>query len=257
MSEGFKGLTPNELLAWRPPMHPYIISRDILLTQGTMGIYGAEATCKSILAMDLMFKVATGRDWLGLKTIPTPTYYFQSEMPQQSLQKRAMKYVLGNQINTNNCWLATDLYEKIDKGWGAGLMAHELARTHPGLLMIDPIFASVAAKLVDDYEIGLVTDQLNRWRKEYRCAVVIIHHSRQEEHSEGQTFHYGTQEWFGSTRWLRWLDTIIFVELLNEGERLIDLKLTFEKTRHAESKILPLNVVVDRDTFQVRLKGGA
>ena len=253
---GFRGLTPSELMMWRQPYQEYIIANDILLTQGTLGIYGAEGRWKSMLAIDLMYKVSIGMDWFGFKTVASPTYYFQSEIPQRPLQKRSVKYQLGNKITSDNCWLATDLYEKIDKGWGASLLEKELERTHAKVGIIDPIYNSISAKLNEDYEIGLVIDRLNQWRKRYGIAFVLIHHDRKMEHSEGQTFHYGTDEWFGSTRWKRWLDTIIYVDLINDGDPFVDLRLTFEKTRHAEEKIAPVIIQADRRTLVIKRKEG-
>ncbi len=254
--QGFRGLTPNELMVWRPPFQEYIIGNDILLSKGTLGIYGAEGRWKSMLALDLMYKVSTGKDWFGFNTVASSSYYFQSEIPQRPLQKRSIKYQLGNQITSDNCWLATELYEKIDKGWGASLMERELDRTNPKVLIVDPLYNSVSAKLVDDYEVGLVIDRLNQWRKKYQCAIVLIHHNRQEEHVEGQTFHYSTDEWFGSSRWKRWLDTMIYVELLNDGNDVVDLKLNFEKTRHTESKIEPFVIEAHRSNLVIKRKGG-
>lgn len=253
-----KGLTLNELIAWRPPFQEYIISNDILLTQGTMMIYGAEATWKSMSALDMTFRIATGRDWFGFKTFASPVYYFQSEIPQTPLRKRAMKYALGNRVTSDNLWLCTDLYEKVDRGWGKTQMEKELTRTHPKVLIIDPLSFSTSVKLVDDYDVEKLLTIFNFWRKEYQLAVVMIHHNRQEEHVEGQAFHYGTDELFGSSRFKRWLDTIIFVELTNDGDPLVDLRLTFEKTRHTEAKLVPIEIQVDRRdlTFRRKIIGG-
>lgn len=254
MSDGFKGLTPSELSAWKSPYQEYIITNDILLNQGTLGIYGAEGRFKSMLALDMMYRIAIGKPWFDFKTIASPVYYFQSEIPQRPLQKRSDKYRLGNALTTENCWLATDLYEKIDKGWGATLMEREMDRTHPKVLIIDPLYNSTSTKLVDDYEVGILLDRLNQWRKSYKCAIVLIHHNRQEEHSEGETYHYGPDEWFGSSRFKRWLDTMIYVEITNEGDQIVDLKLTFEKTRHAEAKIEPVEIQVNRSNLVFKRK---
>jgi len=253
-----KGLTLTELLAWKPPYQEYIIANDILLSQGTMGIYGAEGAWKSQIALDLTFRVSTGKDWFGFKTILSPVYYFQSEIPQGPLQKRAYKYAIGNAMSTNNCWFCTELYEKIDKGWGYAELEKEIARTSPQVLIIDPVYNSVSAKLVDDYEVGLFLDRMNMLRSKYKVAIVFIHHNRQAEHVEGQSFRYNTDEWFGSSRFKRWLDTMIYVELVNDADPLVDLKLTFEKTRHAETKILPIEIQANRLdlTLKRRTVGG-
>ena len=254
-----KGLTPSELLAWKTPYQEYIIANDILLSQGTLGIYGAEGVWKSMLSLDMMFRIATGKDWFGFKTVASPMYYFQSEIPQTPLQKRMYKYMAGNAITTNNCWLCTELYEKVDKGWGYTELEREIAHCMPQVLIIDPVYNSIAAKLVDDYEVGLFLDRMNMLRSKYHVAIVLIHHNRQEEHAEGQSFHYGTEEWFGSSRFKRWLDTMIYVELINDADPLVDLKLTFEKTRHAENKLLPIEVQANRLDLTIKRKiaGGA
>ena len=249
-----KGLTLSELLAWRAPFQQYIITNDILLSQGTMGIYGAEGVWKSMLALDITFNVSTGKDWFGFKTVPSSVYYFQSEIPQTPLQKRAYKYAIGNANSSTNCWFCTELYEKIDKGWGYTELEREIARCMPQVLIIDPIYNSIAAKLVDDYEVGLFLDRMNMLRSKYKIAIVLIHHNRQEEHNEGESYHYGTEEWFGSSRFKRWLDTMVYVELVNDADPLVDLKLTFEKTRHTESKILPIEIQANRLDLTIKRK---
>ena len=249
-----RGLTPNELIAWKPPYQEYIITSDILLTQGTLMIYGAEATWKSMMALDMQLRIATGKPWFDFPTISSSVYGFQSEIPQTPLRKRVLKYMIGNATATDNCWFCTELYEKIDKGWGYTELEKEIARTNPQVLIIDPIYNSVAAKLVDDYDVGLFLDRMNLLRSKYKLAIVLIHHNRQAEHGEGETFHYGTDELFGSSRFKRWLDTIIYVELLNDGDPFVDLKLTFEKTRHTENKIKPIYVEAKRTDLTFRRK---
>ncbi len=241
-----RGLTLNELIQWKPPYQEYIISNDILLTQGTMMIYGAEGVWKSMMALDFTFRISIGKDWFNFKTIASSVYYFQSEIPQTPLRKRAMKYALGNSIASDNLWLCTDLYEKINTGWGKTQMENELQRTQPKVLFIDPISFSTSVKLVDDYEVEKLLSIFNYWRKEYKLAIVLVHHSRQAEHGEGETYHYSTDEIFGSSRFKRWLDTIVYVELTNDSDPFVNLKLTFEKTRHSEAKILPIEIQVDR-----------
>lgn len=250
-----RGLTLNELIAWKTPYHPYIIDHDILLSEGTLGIYGAEGTWKSNMMLDLMFRVANGEPWFGFKTQKSPVFYFQSEVPQAPLQKRALKYAMGNKLSGENFWFCTELYEKIDKGWGFTELEKEIARTRPQLLIIDPVYNSVAAKLVDDYEVGLFLDRLNILRATYKLAIILVHHSRQAEHGEGETYHYGTDEWFGSTRFKRWLDTMIYVETTSNSDYTTDLRLTFEKTRHAESLIRPIDIRAYRNDLTFKRIG--
>jgi RecA-family ATPase len=255
MDSGFTGLTPDELESWTPPKIKNIIDKNILPKQGILVIYGSEGTFKSMIAMDLMYRIATGQPWFGFNTVSSPIYYFQSEISQNLLQERSRKYRIGNGINTSKCWLATDLYTKVDKSWGTTRIEQELSRTRPDVLIIDPLNNSTSANLVNDYETGQMLDVFNRWRQAFNCAIILIHHNRQAEHKEGQAFHYGTDEMFG-TRIKKWADTIVYVEQVADNDPIVDLKLSFEKTRHAESKINPIDVQVSRDNLVFTRKYG-
>jgi RecA-family ATPase len=123
------------------------------------------------------------------------------------------------------------------------------------VLIIDPLNNSTSANLVNDYETGQMLDVFNRWRQAFNCAIILIHHNRQAEHKEGQAFHYGTDEMFG-TRIKKWADTIVYVEQVADNDPIVDLKLSFEKTRHAESKINPIDVQVSRDNLVFTRKYG-
>lgn len=249
-----RGLTPSELIAWTPPYIRSIISQKILVDQGTMCIYGAEGTWKSMLSMDLAFRIASGRDWFGYTVMPSPVYLFQSEIPQAEVRDRIIKYMQGNILATDNVHFCTELYEKVDKGWGYTELEKEIIRTRPRVVIIDPVYNSFSAKLADDYESGLAIDRLNMLRGTYKVSFILIAHDRKAEHVEGATYHYGTDELFGSGRWKKWLDTIVYVELKNDGDPMVDLKLSFEKTRHSEHKVKEVSVEINRDNLTFKRK---
>jgi len=245
-----KGLTPQELIEWTPPRQEYVIGDGILLTQGTMIVYGREETWKSMLVgLDLAFKIANGKYWFGHRTIPSPVYIFQTEIPQGSLRKRMIKYMTGNKITSNQIWYGSELYMKIDKGWGYSELEAEIARTLPKVLIVDPIFSSMSGKTAEDYDVGQFQDRMDMLRSKYKLAVILIHHTRISEHHEGETFHYGTDEIFGSSRWPRWSDTIAYIDKVqdNPDTGLVNLNLIFEKHRHSEDKLKPVDIVVSRD----------
>uniref|UniRef100_A0A6M3JH62 Putative ATPase domain containing protein n=1 Tax=viral metagenome TaxID=1070528 RepID=A0A6M3JH62_9ZZZZ len=253
-----KGYTPTELIQWTPPLNPYIIGSDILLQQGTLMVYGREETWKSMLiGLDMAFKIATGQPWFGYNTIASPIYIFQTEIPQAPLRKRMIKYMSGNKTTSNQIWYSSELYMKLDKGWGYAELEKEIIRTQPKVLIIDPIFSSMSGKLVDDYDVGLFLDRMDMLRSKYKLAIIMIHHTRIAEHNEGQAFHYGADEIFGSSRWPRWMDSIIFVDKISDDEStgLVHLDLTFEKTRHTEAKLPQLHIVARRSDLVFSVNG--
>jgi len=204
-----------------------------------------------LVGLDMAFKIANGKSWFGYPTNPNPVYVFQTEIPQAPLRARMIKYMTGNQLNSNHVWFGSELYMKVDKGWGYAELEKEVARTQPKVLVVDPIFSSMSGKLVDDYDVGIFLDRMDMLRSKYKLAVILIHHSRIAEHNEGDTYHYGSDEIFGSSRWPRWLDTIIHLDKVedNEQTRLVTLDLTFEKCRHAEEKIPRMSIMVNRENL--------
>lgn len=221
-------------------------------------VYGREETWKSMLiGLDMAFKIATGQPWFGYKTIASPVYVFQTEIPQAPLRKRMIKYMTGNKVTSNQIWYSSELYMKLDKGWGHAELEKEIIRTQPKVLIIDPIFSSMSGKLADDYDVGLFLDRMDMLRSKYKIAIIMIHHTRIAEHSEGQAFHYGSDELFGSSRWNRWMDSIIFIDKIADDEStgLVHLDLTFEKARHAEAKLLQLHIVVRRSDLVFNVNG--
>jgi len=250
-----RALTLNQLISWTPPHQPWIIDLDILIEQGTMMVYGAKETWKSMLFnMHLPYCVARGVDWFGFHTKQSPVLVFQTEVPQVQQRKRLIKYAMNNHITSDMVWYWSELYMKVDKGWGFSELEKEVMACQPKLLVIDPLFSSVTGNLLDDYDMGQFMDRLDSLRAKYKLAIVIVHHSRIPEHTEGVTFHYGSEELFGTSRWERWLDTIIYITKDNDdpNTQLVDLTLTFEKTRHTETKLAPMKVQVDRKTLMFR-----
>ena len=100
-------------------------------------VYGREETWKSMLVgLDMAFKIATGQPWFGYKTIASPVYVFQTEIPQAPLRKRVIKYMSGNKVTSNQIWYSSELYMKLDKGWGYAELEKEIIRTQPKVLII-------------------------------------------------------------------------------------------------------------------------
>jgi RecA-family ATPase len=249
---GFRGLTSAELLAWQAPRITNIIEKNILPVGGTAVIYGPSGAGKSIVALDLITRIAAGISWCGYNTRPTPTYYFQTEIPQHLLKQRFQKYHDNHTHMTTNFWMASALYTKINKGTDASNMEREMARTGAELLVIDPLNSSMSGNLVDAYQVRTqILDKLDQWRATFNCATLLIHHDRQSEHHQGETYSYGPEEMFGAEV-LKWADTVIRLDCISDQDPIITLRLQFQKIRHAESLLPPLQVQCSRLTLHMR-----
>jgi len=247
------GYTPQELVAWQPPKYRYVIDKAVFIDNGSLLIYGEQETWKSMLALHTTFTIASGRDWFGYKVFPRSVYSFQSEIPQLFQRERMIKYMTGNIQTANNLFLCSELYLKIDQGWGFSEIERELKRTGAKVLIIDPIYTSVSINLIEDYQIRQFLDRMNMLRSRYNISLVLIHHTRQAEGVEGTKYHYGPEDIFGGSTFPRWFDTIIYVEKQGEDEdnNTVDLKLRFEKTRNAEGKLKDIELRGFRENLTI------
>lgn len=261
MSEELRAYTPEQLVAWRPPYIPWIIAHNLLVSQGTMLIYGDQETYKTMMAQDMGYKVSEGLTWFGFETKKTTVLYYQTELPQAMMRERWIKYQEGNRIDittTRNFHICSEMYTTIDKGYGCTLFERMLDRINPGLIIIDPAMESFEGDLCDEVDVKHLTKRINLWRRDRKCSVVILHHAKKPETYQGEMFHYGPNSSYGHSKFTKnWPDSIIYVNKVRDDPATsrADLTLTFEKHRHSHTIINPIDVVVDRETLRIGLKG--
>lgn len=253
IEEKLKGLTLDELKAWKPPNQSYIISHGLLLPQTKMIVFGKFETWKSMLSYHTAYTIATGRDWFGFRTYKTPVYTVQVEVPQAQLRNRIIKYAEGNKVDASNVWFATEHYIKLDKGFGISELEQELSRTKPGVLIIDPIFMVVSGRMTDEYDMRQFMDRMNLLIATYKFALILIHHDRKMQLVEGQYVSAGAEDMFGTSIFIDWCDTSIRTTTTGIDGEVI---LTFEKVRYAEEKLKPIIIQINRADLTFHRKGG-
>lgn len=248
-----KGLTLNELIAWTPPYQQYVISHGLLLPQTKMIMFGKFETWKSMLSYHLAFCIANGKPWLGFSTYKSPVYLLQVEVPQTQLRERVIKYALGNQTTSDMVWLCTEHYIKLDKGFGQSELEKELDRTHPKVLIIDPIYKVVSGRMTDEYDMRQFMDRVDILMGKYKFALILIHHDRKHQLFEGQVIDMGAEDMFGTSIFIDWCDTSIRTNSVDVDLHCADITLTFEKARHAQEVLRPVTVRADRRdlTFKI------
>ncbi|KKN81748.1 hypothetical protein LCGC14_0316600 [marine sediment metagenome] len=230
-----KALTPNQLLAWKAPARRYIISNGILIPESRCIIFGEPETYKSMLTIDIAFRIANGLPWLGFKTIATPVYILQCEIAQSALQARIQKYMIGNRISSEDVWLWTNNDITLDRGPGLSELAMELNESNPGVLILDPAYSLISGNATQTYDVDLLLKRINTLINTYRLAVILIHHSKKPEHVEGVTYHYGAHDMNGPT-YHKWCDTAIELRKIDDGGNIM---MSFEKLRNNEEGTKP------------------
>ncbi|KKN53796.1 hypothetical protein LCGC14_0598890 [marine sediment metagenome] len=245
----------DDFLAWRPPHITELIGSGLLIPQGKIILFGPYKSWKSMTAIDLAFKLSSGKPWLGFKTTLSTVLIVQLEIPKAAYQKRVIKYCFGNKLSPlGNLFLVTTRNLKLDKAWGAALLKQWIAETQAQVVIIDPIFKIMSGRLTDEYDVRQFTDRVDEIIEELRVSFVLIHHEGKDWIIEGERYDRGADAAFGSAVFGWWCDSSIELRTISEGSNIVDI--SFPLLRLAEDSIKPIRVEINRSNLVFTNKGG-
>ncbi len=238
----------EDFLAWKPPHISWLISNGLLVPQGKIIIFGPYKSWKSMTAIDLAFKLATGKPWLGFNTAVSTVLIIQLEIPKAEYQKRTIKYAFGNKLNpSTNLYLITIRNLKLDKGWGLSLLDQWIAQVQPQVIIIDPLFKVSSGRLTDEYDVRQLTDRLDEVIERHKVSFVLIHHEGKDLVVDGERYDRGADASFGSAVFGWWCDSSIELRAISEGSNVITVR--FPLLRLAEDNINSMTVEINRSNL--------
>ena len=244
----------TDFLAWRSPFVHQLIGNGILIPQGKIILFGPYKSWKSMTAIDLSFRLATGQPWLGFHTQLSTVLVVQLEIPKFAYQQRVQKYALGNKLNpANNLFFITIRNLKLDKGWGLALLDQWITQTNAQVVIIDPIFKVVSGRLTDEYDVRQFTDRMDEVIEKHKVSIVLIHHEGKDWIVDGEHYDRGADAAFGSAVFGWWCDSSI--ELRTESESSNIVEYNFPLLRLAEDDIPSFKVRINREDLTFH-KGG-
>lgn len=246
-----KALDLNELMNWKPPFQKYVIDKGLLLPQTKLILFGKYETWKSMLTIHTAFCIATGKDWFGFATSKSPVYILQIEVPQAELQKRVIKYVQGNSITSQDIFFASEHYFKLDRGYGYAELEKELSRTQAQILILDPLYKLVSGRMTDEYDMRIFMDKMDELIHKFKLSLIMVHHDRKHQIINGELVSFGAEDMFGTSIFIDWCDTSIKTTL---GSIDGDVTLSFEKARHAEDELKPIQIHINRSNLTFHRK---
>ena len=238
----------GDFLAWKPPAITQLIGSGILIPQGKIILFGPYKSWKSMTAIDLSFKLACGKPWLGFPTVLSTVLVIQLEIPKAAYQKRVNKYCFGNQLSPlNNLFFITTRNLKLDKGWGVALLEQWIAETKANIVVVDPIFKVVSGRLTDEFDVRQFTDRLDDVIEKHQVSFILIHHEGKDWVIEGERYDRGADAAFGSAVFGWWCDSSIELRAELEGSNRIDV--SFPLLRLSEDEIKPIKVSINRSNL--------
>lgn len=143
---------------------------------------GAPKSCKSWLALDLAFSVATGTRALGRYEVksPGPVLVFAAEDQPVQVRSRLAGFALhrGESLERAPLHLIVESALRLDTPRDQHRLAEAVGRYRPRLLVLDPF---VRLHRIDEnsaQEVSRVLAYLRELQREHHVAVFVVHHSR-------------------------------------------------------------------------------
>lgn len=241
--------TLRQLLALKPPKEPYIIEPQLLAYGGSMIIYGVAETWKSWLAINLLFSVVQGKQWLMFTTHKSKSLIVQTEQPELLYRDRFVTFTKNLYLDgsLDSLLEITSLDLKLDNPYGINYLEEAINEYKPAVVLLDCLYHVLTSSDSDSVAVKYVINGLGRLQTKYNTAFIIIHHARKEGEWEPRSF----QEMKGAAELGYWADTILKLSHYNEADDIVDL--TFEKTKNAQVKLEDLRLKVNRETLQFNL----
>lgn len=238
----------QDFLAWKAPYIRQLIGNGILIPQGKIILFGPYKSWKSMTSIDLAFKLATGKPWLGFPTTLSTVLVIQLEIPKAAYQERVRKYALGNKLSPlTNLYFLTIRSLKLDKGWGIALLDQWITEIKPQVIIVDPIFKVISGRLTDEYDVRQFTDRMDEVIDKHKVSLILIHHEGKDWIIEGERYDRGADAAFGSAVFGWWCDSSIELRTESEGSNVVDV--SFPLLRLAEDDIKSFKVEIDRSNL--------
>lgn len=247
----------GQLAAWQPPTIPYVIDQGILDAGAKLLLFAPQKSLKSMLAMHMAFCISSGTDWFGYRTLPHVTLYLNYEGSMAGFRRRIMKYKKFRYLHTQpppdiTNWWFFDKKVKLDSSWGQAELERTLYKSNASVLIIDPIYRAMQGGQNDEDSVNRFLNNLDLTAEKYGLSIILLHHTRKTQMSEGTPIDMGTEDAAGMSHFGRWADTVMRIRRTTEdpAKDTIDLVLTVEPSRELEHATYPIVVRFHQRTMK-------
>lgn len=235
----------QQFLSWKAPYIRQLIGSGLLIPQGKAIIFGPYKSWKSMTTIDLGFKLASGKPWLGFPTVPSTVLVIQLEIPKAAYQDRVRKYAMGNHLNPANLYFVTVRNLKLDKGWGIAMLDAWINSTNAQVVIVDPTYKVISGRLTDEYDVRQFTDRMDEIIERHKVSIVLVHHEGKEWIIDGERYDRGADAAFGSAVFGWWCDSSMELRPEFEGSNIVEY--SFPLLRLAQDDIPSFKVIINRE----------
>lgn len=219
-----------------------------LWTDQAVGILGGEPKCcKSFLALDLAVSVASGTACLRQFPVRRPgtVLLFPAEDSLPVVRQRLEGICAAAQVSLAACPIEviTAPALRLDLPADRQRLSDTVQRLRPVMLILDPLIRLHRLDENDASQIAALLSFLRELQREYKLAVLLVHHARKDSHASrpGQALR-GSSELHG------WGDSNLYMR--RRGD---ELTLTTEHRAAPSQEHLPLALKQNGDALALAL----
>jgi len=215
------------------------IVQDLLLEGGAAILGGAPKTGKSFLALDLCVALASATVGAGhfRALLPRPVVLLCAEDPAPVLASRLEALARSRSRPLRDLPIEVIVEPAVRLPDSLGRLAATLARSRPGLLLLDPLIRLHRADENSASEMAVVLDGLRDLARAQSTAILVVHHARKA--AAGNSPGAGLR---GSSDLAAFGDSNLILRRLADGS---DLELRIEHRAAASPEPLYLRLCVE------------
>jgi RecA-family ATPase len=226
-----------QYITWNlPPVEFYI--QDLLPKEGSMILFAAPKAKKSFLAQYGGFCIATGTDFLGMRTVRGRVMIAQFEISPLAyhwrLRRMSAHFTLEDQyfyeVSPGVCYL-----NRPENYNGFAAVVRNYA---PNVLILDCLQACYGGDENDTEKMGQFIENVSAIMRENHCSLILVHHSRKAPAMSGSF-----SETVRGTRLAGWADTLVNMVKQPTGVQLqVD-------ARQSDHEVAPINIRLEDDIW--------
>ena len=224
-----------------------IIKPHILKVASNLFIYARPESFKTWLAIDMAFALTTGTQWLeNFDVKMTKTLIIQAEQDDAEFRERFTARIehMNGSVPMDEMYIETEIGLKLDNSYYQGQVEKWVVDSGAKVVIFDNLFMMTSASSSEEVGLKKVFDFLNRLRREYRVATILIHHPRKASSERNDDLSF--DEMVGSFIIGAWAETIIKITMTDKERDIMSVEL--EKQKNAIKRIAPFSLRFNRVT---------
>lgn len=225
-----------ELLSRPPDALPEVIGQGVLPEGGSLILSGVSAIGKSLMTLEMAFRLSQGEDLWGLTVSkPRKVLVIQAENPEAQVCSRLRQIDKGLGLEPDSLSRIYLVYSGLDLGSDVDVRRLQslVERSEAEVAVIDPLSSYHHKDENNNSEMRGILDKLTHISRQTGVSWIIVHH-------HGKPWESKTQ-YRGASSIKDWCDTLINLKgSLTSPIR----KVEFEKVRHGPQ--LPV-ITLERD----------